>query len=166
LAASGKPVIVLSNSGKRAAPNEARLVAMGFARDSFRLVLSSGEAAWRALDRRIGDSLPRGSAVWLHGRDGDQSAMAGLDVVPVAEPWSAALLLLAGSRGDEMTLPAYEDLLRPAARAGVPMMCTNPDLEMMTPGGVRFGAGQIARMYAGLGAAVARARARPGAVHR
>ncbi len=154
LAATGKPVILLSNSGKRAAPNAARLVSLGFARDSFRLVLSSGEAAWLALDQRIGVSLDRGTRVWLHGRDGDQSQIDGLDLVPVAVPAEAGLLLLAGSRGDEMTLADYEALLRPAAMGAVPMLCTNPDLEMLTPVGVRFGAGRIAECYVAIGGRV------------
>ncbi len=154
LAATGKPVILLSNSGKRADPNAARLVSLGFDRGSFRLVLSSGEAAWRALDRRIGVSLPKGTKVWLHGRDADRTQIAGLDLVPVATPAEAGLLLLAGSRGDEMTLDAYREVLQPAAAIGVPMLCTNPDLEMLTPVGIRFGAGRIAESYAAMGGRV------------
>jgi len=154
LAATGKPVILLSNSGKRAVPNAARLVALGFDRGSFQLVLSSGEAAWMALDRRIGVSLPKGTKVWLHGRDGDRAQIAGLDLVPVATPAEAGLLLLAGSRGDEVTLDAYRDLLQPAAAIGVPMLCTNPDLEMLTPAGIRFGAGRIAESYVAMGGEV------------
>ena len=154
LAATEKPVIVLSNSGKRAAPNAARLISLGFAQDAFRLVLSSGEAAWRALDRRIGVGLDKGTRVWLHGRDGDRSQIDGLDLVPVAVPAEAGLLVLAGSLGDRMTLAEYEALLRPAAIAGIPMLCTNPDLEMLTPGGVKFGAGRIAERYVAMGGRV------------
>lgn len=154
LAATGKPVILLSNSGKRAEANAARLLALGFARESFRLVLSSGEAAWRALGGRIGAGLARGAKVWLHARDGGEDQIAGLDLVPVASPEAADLLLLAGSRGDVMGLAEYEALLRPAAKRGVPMLCTNPDLEMLTPAGLRFGAGRIAEGYAAMGGAV------------
>jgi HAD superfamily hydrolase (TIGR01459 family) len=154
LSATGKPVILLSNSGKRSAPNAARLVRLGFARESFRLVLSSGEAAWLALRRRIGVSLAARTRVWLHGRDGDQSQIEGLDLQAVATPAEAGLLLLAGSRGDEMTLADYHALLQPAATAGTPMLCTNPDVEMLTPAGVRFGAGRIAQAYAAMGGPV------------
>ena len=75
LAATGKPIVLLSNSGKRSAPNEARLVRLGFERSSFRLVLSSGEAAYRLLSAR---GIAPGTRVWLHARDGDQSAVDGL----------------------------------------------------------------------------------------
>lgn len=154
LAASGKPLILLSNSGKRAEANAARLLALGFARESFRLVLSSGEAAWRALGGRIGAGLAPGARIWLHARDGGADQIAGLNLIPVARPEAADLLLLAGSRGDEMTLAAYEALLRPAAAQGVPMLCTNPDLEMLTPSGLSFGAGRIAETYAAMGGPV------------
>jgi HAD superfamily hydrolase (TIGR01459 family) len=151
LAGTGKPVILLSNSGKRSTPNADRLERLGFSRGSFRLVLSSGEAAWMDLSGR---GLAAGTRVWLHSRDGDTSAIDGLGLREVAHPENAALLVLAGSRADEMTLADYEGLLAPAARAGVPMLCTNPDLEMLTPGGRRPGAGRIATLYAELGGPV------------
>ncbi|MGJ3264590.1 MAG: TIGR01459 family HAD-type hydrolase [Salinarimonas sp.] len=151
LARTGKPVILLSNSGKRSAPNAARLERLGFARDSFRLVLSSGEAAYRMLRAR---ALPAGTPVWLHARDGDESAIAGLGFEPVADPVAARLLVLAGSRADELDLDAYRALLAPAAARSVPMICTNPDVEMLTPSGIRPGAGRIAALYEELGGAV------------
>jgi HAD superfamily hydrolase (TIGR01459 family) len=154
LAATGKPVILLSNSGRRSAPNAARLMALGFAPGSFVTVMSSGEAAWSALQHRIGTSLPRGACVWLHGRDDDGGQIAGLDLLRVDRPEGADLLLLAGSRGDVMTMDDYAGLLAPAAKVGVPMLCTNPDMQMLTQRGVRFGPGRIAETYAAMGGAV------------
>ena len=43
LKAAGKHILLLSNSGKRSAPNEARLVRLGFEPDSWDHFLSSGE---------------------------------------------------------------------------------------------------------------------------
>lgn len=154
LAATGKPVLLLSNSGKRSGPNEARLTALGFARGSYLGVLSSGEAAFAALARRIGDDIAPGTPVWVHARDGDTSASAGLDLVPVDDPAGAQLILLAGCTPLELSLDAYAALLRPAARRRVEMVCTNPDLEMLTPQGKRFGAGRVARLYEQLGGPV------------
>lgn len=150
LAATGKPVILLSNSGKRSDPNAARLERLGFRRDSFRLVLSSGEAAWRHLSHR---AYPQGTKVWLHARDGDTSAIDGLGLALTDDPADAALLLLAGSQADVLTLDDYRHLLTPAA-GRVPMLCTNPDVEMLTPHGPRPGAGRIAALYAELGGRV------------
>lgn len=151
LAAFGKPVILLSNSGKRAGPNAQRLLDLGFARDSFRLVLSSGEAAFRALHHR---AYAPGTPVWLHARDGDRSAIDGLAFAPVDTPAEARLLILAGSQADRLSLKDYETLLAPAAAQGTPLLCTNPDLEMLTPQGIRPGAGQIGALYQKLGGPV------------
>jgi HAD superfamily hydrolase (TIGR01459 family) len=151
VARSGRRVILLSNSGKRSAPNAARLVRLGFAPDSFELVLSSGEAAHRWL---LGQGLAAGTRVWLHARDGDDSAIEGLGFRPVDHPEEADLLLLAGSRADEFGLDEYETWLRPAAARGVPMLCTNPDVAMLTPQGTKPGAGRIAALYKTLGGTV------------
>jgi HAD superfamily hydrolase (TIGR01459 family) len=151
LASTGKPIVLLSNSGKRSTPNEARLERLGFARDTFRTVLSSGEVAYQLLAAR---GLAAGTRVWWHARDGDHSVVDGLRLVLVNTPAEADLLLLAASRADEMSLEAYRALLAPAAHAQVPMMCLNPDLEMLTSVGKRPGAGHIATLYAGLGGPV------------
>lgn len=151
LAATGKPVILLSNSGKRSAPNAERLLRLGFAREAFRLVLSSGEAAWLDLAQR---GLEPGAAVWLHARDGDTSAVDGLGLRIVDSPDQATLLVLAGSQADVVPMADYAAQLRGAAVRKVPMLCTNPDIEMLTPRGPFPGAGQIAQLYQSLGGPV------------
>lgn len=151
LSRSGRRVILLSNSGKRSGPNAERLHRLGFAPDSFELVLSSGEAAHRWLE---GQGLAPGTKVWLHARDGDESAIQGLGLAPVDRPEAAQLLLLAGSRADVFGLDDYKAWLRPAAARGVPMLCSNPDISMLTPQGTKPGAGRIAMLYQDLGGKV------------
>ncbi|MGL5010506.1 MAG: TIGR01459 family HAD-type hydrolase [Paracoccaceae bacterium] len=151
LARAGRRVILLSNSGKRSGPNAERLYRLGFAPGSFELVLSSGEAAFRWLTEQ---RLAAGTKVWLHARDGDESAVEGLGLTQVDRPAEAALLILAGSRADVFGLSEYEAWLRPAAAEGVPMLCSNPDMWMLTPIGQRPGAGRIARLYQDLGGKV------------
>jgi ribonucleotide monophosphatase NagD (HAD superfamily) len=64
---------VLSNSGKRSAPNAARIHDMGFAQSMFAQMMTSGEALWRdihekkvshtrffAIERSVGDA-----AAWV-----------------------------------------------------------------------------------------------------
>ena len=53
LKAAGKHTIILSNSGKRAKENAARLVALGFAERSWDTFLTSGEVAFRIMERDI-----------------------------------------------------------------------------------------------------------------
>ena len=154
LAKTGKPIVILSNSGKRAAPNEARLTRLGFARGDYQTVLSSGEAAYRLLSEMGGDRRGGATPVWLHARDGDQSAIEGLNLRSVASASEADLLILAGSQGDQQGLEWYRAELTPAAQRAVPCYCTNPDLEMLTPQGKAFGAGRIAALYEELGGSV------------
>lgn len=155
LAAMGKRIVLLSNSGRRSGPNAARLQALGFAPDSFLMVLSSGEVAHRALSARIGADLPRGARVLLLTRQaGDRSAIEGLDLSVTDDAAEADLVMITGSRGDEIALERYRHMLAPAAARGVPAICTNPDREMLTPRGTRFGAGRIAEAYEAMGGPV------------
>jgi len=154
LAQMGKTVVLLSNSGKRAALNEARLTRLGFDRFSYKTVLSSGEAAYGEINARIGADIAPRAAVWIHSRDGDLSPIAGLALSQVENAGMADLLIIAGSRADDFSLAQYRDWLAPAAKRKVPAFCTNPDMKMMTSKGQLFGAGAIAQLYEDLGGTV------------
>lgn len=154
LAAAGARILLLSNSGRRSGPNVDRLLGFGFARDSFDTVLSSGEVAHGLLAGRIGRDLPAGGRALVLSRAADGSELDGLDLRPTADPEEADLVLISGSRAEEMGLRAYETLLRGPAARGAPCLCTNPDMVMLTPQGPHFGAGRIAQLYQELGGAV------------
>ena len=71
LAAAGKTTIILTNSGKRAAPNAGRLVQLGFPRSSFGHVVSSGEVNWHGIrDGRLGPEFQLGARVYVVGVPG------------------------------------------------------------------------------------------------
>ncbi|WP_245518906.1 MULTISPECIES: TIGR01459 family HAD-type hydrolase [unclassified Mesorhizobium] len=155
LKAAGKSVVLLSNSGKRSAPNEDRLVGLGFKRGSWDIFLSSGEVAWRRFAGLAGHpGLASGTRCLLIARDGDRSAVDGLDLELVDDAGRADIILLSASEGDRFELDHYRHLLAPAAQAGVPCLCTNPDRIMLTRSGPRFGAGRIAELYEELGGRV------------
>lgn len=154
LSQTGKKVVLLSNSGKRSQQNEDRLSGLGFSRKSYSGVLSSGEAAYHHLAARIGRDLSSGSSVLVLSRGEDHSVISGLDLMRSATAETADLILLAGSRGEEMDLSQYKNLLAPAAKRNVPCLCTNPDMTMLTKTGLCFGAGRIAQMYEEMGGPV------------
>ena len=154
LAAMGKSNLPLSNSGKRSARNDARLVNFGFARTSFVTVLSSGEMAHAEIARRIGKSLTPSAAIWVHTTDDSASPVDGLGLTPCPTPAQAEILLLAGARPWACSLEAYRALLRPAAEAGIPCLCSNPDMTMMVGGELLFGTGRVARLYEEMGGRV------------
>ncbi|PLP58313.1 TIGR01459 family HAD-type hydrolase [Mesorhizobium loti] len=149
---AGKSTLLLSNSGKRSAPNEARLERLGFIPGSWGHFLSSGEVAWQSLHK----SLAGGKKVrcLLVARDGDRSAIEDLPLTLVDSGLEADIVLLAASEGDRFDLDHYRRLLEPAASRGVVCLCTNPDKIMLTSVGPRFGAGAIAELYVELGGPV------------
>lgn len=154
LKAEGKHIVILSNSGKRSADNDRRLVKLGFSDDSWDLFLTSGEVAYRLMGEG-GGLLPAGSRkCLLISRDGDLSPLSGLDLERTEDGGDADIVLIAGSEAERHDLAHYERLLAPAARHGVPCLCTNPDRHMLTASGLLFGAGRIAELYQQLGGTV------------
>lgn len=151
---AGKTIVLLSNSGKRSAPNEARLLKLGFQPGSWDHFLSSGEVAWRMLATSMDakDAAPR--RCLLVARDGDRSAVEGLPVRLTESGDDVDIVLLSASEGDRYELDHYREMLAPAAARKVTCLCTNPDKIMLTPVGPRFGAGRIAELYAELGGPV------------
>ncbi|WGF88779.1 TIGR01459 family HAD-type hydrolase [Marinivivus vitaminiproducens] len=148
LAARGKKLGVLSNSGQRTAPNRERLAELGIPVDRLTLVVTSGEVAhdlltarrdepWRSLGRRC----------LFYSRDDDLAPVEGLDLELVERPNDADFVFLAGSRTPAWSLADYVHLLRPAVERGLPLLCTNPDRVAVGPSGLRLSAGGIAAWY-------------------
>lgn len=115
---------VLSNSGKRAIENTARISAMGYAPELFEIVMTSGEALWldieqkRVLERVY---LPIERVI------GDASVWGlGLDVSFVNSVEKAEAVLLMGLP-DEATETDFEPLFGDIQATGLPIICTNPD---------------------------------------
>ncbi|WP_268738119.1 TIGR01459 family HAD-type hydrolase [Aminobacter niigataensis] len=149
---AGKRTLLLSNSGKRSAPNETRLERLGFVPGSWDFFLSSGEVAWQSLRKQlVGEA---GLRCLLIARDGDRSAVEGLPLTLVDAGEEADIVLLSASEGDRYDLDDYRRLLQPAVARAARCLCTNPDKVMLTSVGPRFGAGRIAELYAELGGAV------------
>jgi HAD superfamily hydrolase (TIGR01459 family) len=154
---AGKTVVLISNSGKRAKPNEDRLRKLGFAAGSWDHFVSSGEVAWRGFhEMATKGALQPGTKCLLISRDGDRTAIEGLSLVPTEAGEDAELVLISASEGDRYDLDHYRRLLAPAAARQVPCFCTNPDTVMLTSIGPRFGAGRLADLYESLGGSVTR----------
>jgi len=149
---AGRTIILLSNSGKRSAVNEERLVKLGFTPGSWDCFLTSGEVAWDLLSGEASALMGRRCLYISRGDDG--SAIDGLHLDIVESGADADLVLLTGSEGDRFSLDHYRAILAPAARAGAPCICTNPDKVMLTTSGPSFGAGRIAELYEELGGRV------------
>jgi HAD superfamily hydrolase (TIGR01459 family) len=154
LKSRGKTVIILSNSGRAGDYNGRRLAKLGIGPDLYNHLVTSGDVAFE-LVRSGGLGMPLAAATCLTISSGDDTNLADrlqLESVPASE--GADLIVISGSEADKISLVAYREILRSAAARGVPAICTNPDVEMLTDGGTAPGAGAIARVYEELGGTV------------
>jgi HAD superfamily hydrolase (TIGR01459 family) len=154
---AGKTIVVVSNSGRRAKPNESRLLKLGFEPGSWDHFVSSGEIAWRSFhEMAISGRLRPNTKCLLISREDDRSAIEGLSFTLTRKGDDAELVLISASEGDNYDLDHYRRQLGPAAARQVQCFCTNPDKIMLTAVGPRFGAGRLADLYESLGGSVTR----------
>jgi len=155
LASRGRKVVVVTNSGKGAAANTARLDALGFAGSRLDAVVSSGDVALnRVKSGALGATFAAGAAACVIGRAGDSYTFLPDDFKLVTRPQDAAFLVFAGSDAPRISLEAYRRDLTSAANARVPAICVNPDIAMIRDGELMPAPGAIARIYEDLGGAV------------
>ena len=151
---SGGRVVVLSNSAKSGADNRVRLGRFGFDERHFDHVVTSGDAAQRAIQLgRTDPVFTPGAAIHVSGKIGDDYGFARMGFRLVS-PDEAQGIILAASQEPDRPWQEQVSALSAAARRGVPVLVCNPDLEMLTPAGVRASAGFVARELARLGARV------------
>jgi HAD superfamily hydrolase (TIGR01459 family) len=155
IASRGRKIVVLTNSGKGAAANKARLGALGFAGSRLDAVVSSGEVGLHCVKNdTLGPPFAAGAAACVIGRPGDTYTFSPDDFELVARPQDAAFLVFAGSDAPRISLDAYRRDLASAANARVPAICVNPDIAMIRDGELMPAPGAIARVYEELGGAV------------
>lgn len=153
IAQSGKTAVILSNSGKRADPNCDRVVSFDFQRCHFETVVTSGELAYHAIKGALGDTIKPDARVMVVSRKGDTSPIADLGLESTDSPKQADVLLIV-SRDLDLSQEDYIALLTEFKSTGGQCYCLNPDLNMLTPDGIAFGAGAIAQLYEQLGESV------------
>ena len=142
---------VLSNSGKRAAPNAERIGAMGFDVGNFDHVITSGEALWQDLKQGV---IPQGRFFPVERSAGDAVAWSeGLDINIVDDVRNAHAILLMGLP-DGADMSAYQASLNEWASRGLPVYCSNPDRKSPRTGGHVMSPGALAFAYRDAGGEV------------
>ena len=148
----GGKVAVLSNSAKTGADNIVRLEKFGFGPDHFDAVVTSGDAAQSAIrSGALGDGFRPGAKVHISGDPGDVSCCCDLGFTLAWPDDAEGIILAACQEPDRDWREQIRDLTQ-AANRGVTIAVCNPDLEMLTPKGVRPSAGAIALELARKGA--------------
>ncbi len=155
LKASGKPVILLSNSGRTAEFNAERMDRLGFAASLYTAFVTSGDVAIAILKSGQLKLNVAGTVrcLTVSGTD-DRNLVEAMGYIAVDAAREADLIVISGSRGHEVALDEYREMFGPAARRNVPAICTNPDRIMLTTRGVAYGAGRIAALYESMGGQV------------
>ncbi len=150
LADSGKDIAVLSNSGKRSDLNRRRIEAIVGPLPESAVVVTSGEAAWN--DLRSGGSVLAGNPPFrllpVAARPGDAEQWAqGNNRVRLAERIEAADgILLMGVPSGGAAGPV-QGLFEDALKAGIPVICTNPDRTSPEGGAFVVSPGVLADQY-------------------
>lgn len=155
LRARGKRVAILSNAPRRVDAVIERNRVLGITEAHFDAVLSSGEETWQFLKRRCDDWYRAlGPGCFHLGPDRDQGMLDGLDYDIVATLQQADFVLTTGAHHGDSRVEDYQDLLEHALKRELPMICANPDREVIRGGRREICAGAIAEHYRDMGAPV------------
>ncbi len=121
----GVRMAVLSNSGKRAAPNRDRITGMGFRADAFGTVMTSGEALYQDIAaNRLGDAR---AFYPITAKHADAQVWAdGLNIEFTDDVQTCDAVLLMGLP-DAQEHVAEQNVLDAALAAGKHLICSNPD---------------------------------------
>ena len=145
LRGAGAQLAVLSNSGKRASRNKARIAAMGFAPGLLDQVMTSGEALW--LDVKSG-RVPERRYYFVERAHGDAESWAGgLDVTVCDVPEAAEAILIMGIP-ENAAAEDWQNVLDHAMTANQTVYCSNPDRASPRPGACNtLAPGALAHMH-------------------
>lgn len=157
LKARGKAVVFLTNAPRRAWFVQGMLDRMGLDRALYDGIMSSGEVSWRHLKDRKDPWFARLGRRCVHiGPERDLSVVEDGVAEIVADVAQADFLLNTGpdpARGPHSPDP-YRAALEACAKAGLPMLCVNPDRAVMVGGEKLICAGALADIYLDLGGSV------------
>ncbi len=149
---AGIPVALLSNAPRRSSVVIARMEEMGIDRDLYGPAVASGEIAYHQLRDRVDAWYAKlGRKVFRVGPVRDHSMFEDQDVEVVDRLEDADWMLVTGPDDDNDPVSKYEDMLHLAVSRDVPMLCPNPDREVIRGGERIICAGAIAGRYEELG---------------
>ena len=152
--AAGKRVVLLTNAPRRADAIIRQLRKMEIGDALYDGVMSSGEAVHLMLrDRPDAWYRSIGTRMFYIGPERDLAVVAGLDITRVDDPADATFVLNAGP--DYLVDPAeaaeWDPVLARCAEHRLPMICANPDLEVIRDGVRVLCAGTLAVRYQEMG---------------
>lgn len=152
---AGKKIVMLTNAPRRAHAIAASMEKMGMPRAYCAAIMSSGEATHLSLRGRYDAVLAGTGPHCFHiGPERDENLFDGLDIERVADVAAADFIVNTGPWVDGAKVSDYEVTLAAGAGRGLPMVCANPDLEVIRGGNRIICAGALARRYEEMGGKV------------
>lgn len=149
-----KKVVMISNAPRRASKAQVVLDKLGLARDLYVGVITSGEVAYQSLKTGMNGRFRGNETYFFIGPERDADVLNGLNFRP-ASVRGANFLLNVGFGGERDTVADFKEVLKQAMALEIPMLCLNPDLEVVKLTGERFEcAGVIAQQYEKMGGVV------------
>jgi HAD superfamily hydrolase (TIGR01459 family) len=149
LRAAGKRVVFLSNAPRRPAGIAAALAGMGVGKEFYAGIMSSGEAVHLGLRDRGQEFSGLGRRLYHLGPPRDRDVFDTLAYEEVFDPAAADFILNTGPDdvlGPQDSAP-YRPVLAAGLKARLPMVCANPDYEVVRDGRRIICAGYLAELY-------------------
>jgi HAD superfamily hydrolase (TIGR01459 family) len=148
---AGKRVVILSNSGTRREPNRVRLSRLGIPGNLYDDFVTSGEATRAYLETAPAELCPPGRAAPLRclplGGGAERAILEGLAFVEATTVAEADFLLVASFGQAPPPREAFEAILREAMSRDLTLVCANPDVKGVSPGGLIPAPGALAAAY-------------------
>ncbi|MBF0560939.1 MAG: TIGR01459 family HAD-type hydrolase [Alphaproteobacteria bacterium] len=152
---AGKATLLLSNAPRRANSLVETMTSLGIPRHLYGEVLSSGEAVNDEIrTRRDPFYAALGQRCYHIGPEHDSSVFEDLSLTLVSDPAQAEFVVNTGPWGPDDTVADFEPVLVACAARHLPMVCANPDHEVIREGRRAICAGALAARYQELGGVV------------
>lgn len=149
----GKKIVFLSNAPRRARKVEERLNELGISPGLYDHVLSSGEVAFNFLAQP--EHLLHEQKYFYLGPEKDADLLDGLSYIRTADMSEAEFVLAVDVEYHGQEVAELEPYLTEARRHNLPMVCVNPDFEVVKQDGTHIWcAGAVAHHYEGMGGEV------------
>lgn len=145
----GTRILIISNAPRRSHSVVDKMDEIGIPQKLYDAVLSSGEAAHRALAKRDDPWHARlGKRVYLLAPEGDDSVLERLPLTRVDRLAEADFVVAVGSFRREDSVEDYDAFLGEALERGLPMICANPDRVVLRGPKKEICAGALVERYA------------------
>lgn len=149
---AGKKIIFVSNAPRRSAKAVSVLTQLGIKPEWYDHTITSGELGYQWL---ASGHAPWGKRYYYIGPAKDADVLDGLDFQRSDDIKLCDFLLNVGFGSEEQSAADWQPLLRGAKGMKLPMLCLNPDFEVVKISGERYAcAGVLAADYERMGGEV------------